>query len=263
MSSKKAEGVRAAYFDAARYARGDGMHQDAFNRLKRAGNNTRFNWLYEIYSLWHLNRVFMSEDTMLERARRASVDMEFAQHVAMAVFAACRRINNLSSALACDKAALLDLLLNERRYWATTVQVVGAAAELMTRLDGFMDTLLFHLQEEAAITPLPREAVHMELPLVFSGVRMEDSARFVYSDSESAPSSPRSGACTPPGSLPGRLPARRASSGALPMCTSPKSRMASPKTPGSKGTLLNNLTKRLSLSRGAPVDTPRSPRSPQ
>lgn len=262
MSSKKAEGVRAAYFDAARYARGDGMHQDVFNRLKRAGNNTRFNWLYEIYSLWHLNRVFMSEDTMLDRARRASVDMEFAQRVAMTVFAACKRINNICSALACDKAALMDVLLNERRYWATTVQVVGAAAELMDKLDGFMDTLLFHLQEEAAITlPLPREHAAMELPLVFSGVRMEDSARFVYSDSDSAPVSPRSGTVTPPTSA-GKAPVRRASSGALPTCTSPRTRMAPSKTQSAgKSTLLTNLTKR--LSRGAPLDPPRSPGSPQ
>jgi hypothetical protein len=253
MTTERVEAAREAYFESGRYMRGDGMYQTLFNGLKLGARNTRFIWLYEIYDMWHTQRLFMAERVIVARAVRASVDADFAQEVAGCMVAAARKFNNLSSSLAFNKAALLDVCLNQAHYHAVCMQLITAATTLLDALDGFMDTLLFNLREEVTImdtldSPPPHD------PYLGGVPRPENMAPLRSNDdTDSGPTSPRSCIDTPFGVSPPSS-GRRSSSGWCGSCPT------SPKAKSGKRMSLASLGKRLSMYRSGGADTPRSPR---
>lgn len=253
MSSDRVEAAREAYFEAGRYIRGDGMYQALYNKLETGAHNARFMWLYEIYSMWHTQRVFMGKSLVVARAKRAGIDAEFADEVATSLAAAVHTFHNLTASLALNKGTLLDVCLNKTHYRVLCLQLIPAATALLHQLDSFMDTLLFHLKDDVSCLDFVMPLAHTlgwQDPNLSGG---------------SASSSPRSGGATPVG-VPKE--GRRASSGTLPLLsgscpTSPKPKsVVSPKVTG-KRLSLASLGRRLSLTRGAPLDTPRSPRHAQ
>lgn len=159
MTQKKVHAARVSYFESGRYMRGDGEYQKLFNELKIGGHNPKFIWLYETYYLWHTQRKYFGTSTILNRAKDAGIDAEFAQQVASTVQDVCEKFVNLTSSLAVDDHALLDVCLNEEHYYSLCLQLIPGATKLLNALDEFMDILLFHLNHEVTIMdklpPLP------------------------------------------------------------------------------------------------------------
>ena len=151
MPQKKVQAARVAFFESGRYMRGDGEYQKLFNELKEGAKNPKFIWLYEIYYLWHTQRVFMGVGSIIKRGQNTGVNPNFAKQVACSIEEACKKFTNLASGLALDKDALLDVCLNEEHYHAVCMQIIPAATQLLNALDEFMDTMLFHLRDEITI----------------------------------------------------------------------------------------------------------------
>jgi hypothetical protein len=142
------DALRSAYFSGARYHRGDGKHQPMYDYFRDAATNIRFNWLYEVYVLWHNNRAYMARAVMERRGKLAGVDPALAAHVAHTVHTSCKRYYSVTAALALGSHRLLDLCLNPHQYAATAAQIIAIVSALHDDLDAAMDTLLESIADD-------------------------------------------------------------------------------------------------------------------
>lgn len=142
------EAVRKRYFDSAKYLRGDGQYQSMYEFFGEFQSNGQFNWLHQIYTMWHKHRVFMTWHSMVERGQQAGLSKDFATAVADSVYKGCKSFFYVTNSLLVSKDRLIDLCLNDSMYHSVCLQVIHPLTEFHDQLDGFMDELLWGIREE-------------------------------------------------------------------------------------------------------------------
>ena len=142
------EEIRKRYFDSSKYIRGDGKYQSMYEFFVEYQSNAQFNWLHQIYNMWHKHRVFMTWNSMVERGQEVGVKKKFATDVANSVYTGCKSFFYITNSLLVSKDRLIDLCLNDSMYDNVCRQVIGPLTEFHNQLDGFMDDLLWSIHDE-------------------------------------------------------------------------------------------------------------------
>jgi hypothetical protein len=142
------EQIRKMYFDGCKYIRGDGKYQSMYEFFVEYQSNAHFNWLYQIYNMWHKHRVFMTWNSMVERGQEVGVKKKFATDVANSVYTGCKSFFYITNSLLVSKDRLIDLCLNDSMYNSVCRQVIGPLTEFHNQLDGFMNDLLWSIRDE-------------------------------------------------------------------------------------------------------------------
>jgi hypothetical protein len=142
------EQIRKSYFDSAKYIRGNGQYQSMYEFFVEYQSNAQFNWLHQIYNMWHKHRVFMTWNSMVERGLEAGVKRKLATEVANSVYTGCKSFFYITNSLLVSKNRLIDLLLNDFMYYHVCRQVMVPLIEFHNQMDGFMDDLLWSIRND-------------------------------------------------------------------------------------------------------------------
>jgi len=142
------DSVRERYYDSAKYIRGSGKFQSMYEFFVDFQSNTKFNWLYQIYYMWHKHRVFMTWHSMVQRGQEAGVKKDLVVEVADCVYKGCKAFYYVTSSLIMSKDRLINMCLNDSMYHSVCRQVVDPLTHFYDRLDQFVDDMLWSIRDE-------------------------------------------------------------------------------------------------------------------